>query len=104
MPKLMIYSNESPTYLLMPDGNEYNENSVEANALRNDPDAGAKWMRRAIKLGWVKGGYAEIGMAAFDPSREMAVDGIFMTYDRAGLNDLINGLRKMRDSAFGKDA
>lgn len=104
MPKLITYSGESPAYLLMPDGNEFPEGSIEANAVQNNPDEGAKWRRRGVHVGWTKTRSVEIGVASFDPSREMPSEGVFMQLDRSACNDLIQALRKARDSAFGRDA
>jgi hypothetical protein len=109
MPKLITYSGESPAYLRDKDGNEYNENSRELEEyLRTDstdnPHAEDKWRRRGVHVGWVKQKYVEIGVASFDPSREMPADGLFMPLDREAINNLIHALRRARDSAFGKDA
>ena len=102
MPKEVIYDSGGP-YLLTKDGNELDKNSpgVEA-ALKADPDA--KWRQRGVHAGWLKDCHVEIGVASFDPSREMPRDGVFTGLDRAGVNRLIRALRKARDAAFGSDA
>ena len=98
MPKEITYS-DSPAFLAMPDGNEYAENSREA-----EKADGGKGRRRGVHVGWVKGRYVEIGIASFDPSRELANDGVFTSLDLEGLNRLIRSLRKARDQAYGSDA
>lgn len=99
MPKELIYGDEP--YLKMPDGNEYAEYSVEAGEHK---DQGGKWMQRGVHVGWTRGRFVEVGAAAFDPSRQMPNDGVFMTLDRDGINRLIRALRKARDQAYGADA
>ena len=100
MPKEITYT-DAPAFLAMPDGNEFPEGSPEADRAVNH---GGKWRRRGAHVGWVKGRSVEIGVASFDPSREMPNDGVFMSLDRDGINRLIRTLRKARDAAYGSDA
>lgn len=100
MPKEITYT-DAPAYLAMPDGSEYSEGSAEAEAAAN---SGGKWQRRGVHVGWVKDRHVEVGVAQFDPSRERASEGVFLSLDRAGINRLIRSLRKARDAAYGSDA
>lgn len=100
MPKEITYSDD-PTFLAMPDGNEYPEGSPEAAEAEGQP--GAKYRRRGVQVGWTKQ-HVEVGVASFDPSREMPSDGVFVSLDREGINRHIRNLRKARDAAFGADA
>lgn len=105
MPKVITYSENEKAFLKMQDGNEYSEGSEEALEWgRADQGQGGKWLRRAVDVRWVKGGHLEIGVAALDPSREMPVEGVFITLDREASNRIIRALRDGRDGAFGKDA
>lgn len=102
MPKVITYS-DAPAFLQMPDGNEYSEGSEEANNIRKQEEQGAKWRRRGVQVGWVKGRSVELGVALFDPSREQPSDGIFISLDRDGIQRLIRSLRDGRDAVYGKD-
>lgn len=100
MPKEITYTSDGP-FLAMPDGNEFPESSPEAARGANE---GGKWYQRGVHVGWTKGRYVEVGVATFDPSREMPTGGVFMSLDRDGCNRLIRSLRKARDAAYGSDA
>lgn len=99
MPRINTYSEESPAFLRMPDGNEYY--SPEAD---NYMQQGGLWLRRATIVRWVKGGHLELGVASIDNSKEQVVDGTFVTLDRQASNRIIGALREGRNGAFGKDA
>ena len=100
MPKIVTYSDESPAYLQMPDGNEYY--SPEADKHQQQ---GGTWLRRGAVVSWVKdSNYVDVGVAALDNSKERTAQGVFVTMDRRALNRLIRALRDARDGAFGKDA
>lgn len=105
MPKEITYTAD-PSFLKMPDGNEFGEGSPDADAALKT-DSGGKWQRRGVHVGWVKNGKGntiEIGVAEFDPSREQPTHGAFLNLDREGVNQLIRSLRKARDQALGADA
>lgn len=97
MPKELTYT-DAPAFLLMPDGNEYPEGHEPSEA------SGGKYFRRGVQVGWTRHQIVEIGVAQFDPSRELPTKGVFMSLDRAGINRLIRTLRKARDAAYGSDA
>ena len=101
MPKEITYGT-LPDFLLMPDGNEITESEVTAEQLQD-----GKWRRRGVHVGWVKSGKdteVEVGVASFDPSREMPQDATFTLLDRKGLNRLIRSLQKAGQETFGTDA
>lgn len=99
MAKVMTFSDESPAFLRMPDGNEY----YADEAVKHEGQEG-KWLRRGVSISWVKDGHLEIGMGTFDTSKEQPVEGTWITLDRTSANRLIRVLRNGRDAAFGQDA
>lgn len=104
MPKKITYSDDSPAFLKYPDGSEVPADLGEGNYPAEGFDE-AKWRRRGVHVGWMKDKmYVEIGVASFDPSKEMPRDGMFMMLDRPAVNRLIRTLQEARNSSFGKDA
>lgn len=102
MPKQLIYSADAPPFLRTPDGYEYPTNGPQA--AEHQHDEGAKFYQRGVHVGWMRDRHVEVGVAMFDPSREMPSEGTFLLLDRAACNRLITALRKARDSAYGRDA
>ncbi len=101
MPKESIFSSDGP-FGIMEDGSE-----VPAGQLA--PEEGHIIYDRAVAVAWSRAsenrdGNVEVGaelLTTADGSRE---DWLFLSLDRAGINRLIQTLRRARDQAFGADA
>lgn len=88
MPKQIIYS-EEPAYVRDDQGNETRVNQDGAT----DGPLPGPILRRGVHVGWSRDRYVEVGCAEFTPSTEGHSGGMFLSLDRAGINDLIRALR-----------
>lgn len=102
MPKEIIWSDSKPFYIT-PNGGEHRVDLAEEIPLPEGTDTG-RVHQRGVKVGWNKKCYVEVGIAQLDTSTEMVENGIFLSLDRDGCNQLIRAVQRARNSAFGRDA
>jgi len=103
MPKEITYG-ELSSFLLLPNGDEIPEADFDPLKKEGTEYEEGKWRRRGVQVSWLKDRHVEIGVASFDPSREMPSDGVFITMTREGLNRHIRALQRAGRAAFGQDA